>query len=310
MFGLMASGYLILLAAFPPSTQGCLQFLFPGGGGPDGPGGEEGSGGRCPSAISGGSDKIVGGKPVPKNTFYWQVALTDDQGENSNIYCGGTLISSKTVLTAAHCGQPEYVVLGEHDVTSVDGEEQWAQVCNVELHPDWDEDTFNNDFSILTLCEEVTFSQKIAPACLPQSQGPGSDYEDETSVVSGWGSTKSMVGIKPVWLPSPFPDVLQMVEVRTMSNERCCDGDNFYYDCDFLHCSMICAAEPGKDACQGDSGGPLIICKDETVTLIGVVSWAPGCADKNYPGVYGRVTHVLNWIKSKMEGTTNCETVM
>lgn len=48
-------------------------------------------------------------------------------------------------------------------------------------------------------------------------------------------------------------------------------------------------------ACQGDSGGPLVDAKRNV--LIGVVSWGRKCAEPNYPGVYGRVASVSQWIQ-------------
>ena len=32
-------------------------------------------------------------------------------------------------------------------------------------------------------------------------------------------------------------------------------------------------------------------------TLVGIMSWQPGCADLEYPTVYARVTTALQWIK-------------
>ena len=74
------------------------------------------------------------------------------------------------------------------------------------------------------------------------------------------------------------------------------------YNPDVIADSMICAGYPegGKDACKGDSGGPFICNNDGKAIIAGVVSWGRDCALPNYPGVYSRTTHVLNWIKAQM----------
>ena len=74
-------------------------------------------------------------------------------------------------------------------------------------HPNYNSNNVVNDFAILRLCEPVTFTEHIAPACLPASSA--NNYDSVTAVVSGWG-TLSQGGSQP--------SVLQEVSVNTMTN--------------------------------------------------------------------------------------------
>ena len=96
-----------------------------------------------------------------------------------------------------------------------------------------------------------------------------------------------------------FPDNLQWVEVPLVTNAQCFQNYNGYIG---ITSSMICAGYPegGKDSCQGDSGGPLICNEGGKAVLTGVVSVGLGCAAPNFPGIYARVTAVLNWIENNM----------
>merc|ERR1712243_308025 len=57
-----------------------------------------------------------------------------------------------------------------------------------------------------------------------------------------------------------------------------------------------------KDSCQGDSGGPIwrtVFNKREGIeqaVLVGVVKNGRGCARRNAPGIYTRITNQLKWI--------------
>ena len=52
------------------------------------------------------------------------------------------------------------------------------------------------------------------------------------------------------------------------------------------------------DHSQGDSGGPLILKGNRTDedVLLGIVSWADGCADPRFPDVYTRISSFASWI--------------
>lgn len=236
--------------------------------------------------------KIVGGVQTEENEYPWQVGLISSSGSRRP-FCGGTLISSKEVLTAAHCtasGGANYVLVGEHNLNANDGEKA-VRVCSVLQHSSYNSGTVDYDFAVLRLCEDVTFQTDILPACLPSSSS--TSYENQDAVVSGWGTTSS---------GGSTSSILREVTVRTMSNSQC--TRNTAYGSGDITSRMLCASNPGKDSCQGDSGGPLVTETGSFYTLIGVVSWGQGCAQSNAPGVYARVTSQLSWVKSRITGTT------
>ena len=78
--------------------------------------------------VRGHATRIVGGQPASKNQYPWQVALVFKG--SSRPFCGGSLISSISILTAAHCRQSVStfdVVVGEHNTTDQEPELQITQ---------------------------------------------------------------------------------------------------------------------------------------------------------------------------------------
>merc|ERR1712002_893069 len=243
--------------------------------------------GSCQCGIKGGSqtDRIVGGQETEEHEYPWQVGLVSRNGKTP--WCGGTLISDRHILTAAHCTAGEtpgriQILLGEHRTNDDD----FTRVDVSQINDDPNYSFPNSDFSILTLTEPVTFSSKVRPACLPATTDK--TYAGELATVTGWGTLSS---------GGNQPTVLMEVDVTVTTNEVC---NNVYGGINDLH---ICAMDSGKDSCQGDSGGPLVVKENDRWTLIGVVSFGYGCAQPDIPGVYARVTQRMDWIKENTAGT-------
>jgi len=279
------SGVLTILMVLLQTSKGCVIFL-PRPTSPD-----------CRCGVSQGSGhghRIIGGGPAEKNEFPWLVALVRKRQTKPD--CGGTLISSRTVLTAAHCNKyadfkDMLVHVGEHDVTRQDGE-QIFEVSHYIIHPKYDaidKDHYDCDFAILHLKGEVSFSQHVMPGCLPNIY---TNYDSRVATVAGWGRMRS----------GSQPDIPHKVEVNTINNAACLE---IAYTPENITENMICASLPGKDSCEGDSGGPLITKEDGAYySVIGVVSWGPKyCVRQDEPGVYARVTKQLEWIQKNTIGS-------
>jgi len=236
--------------------------------------------------------RIVGGNETEKNEFPWQVMLW--MSSVPVPYCGGSILSKKTILTAAHCVatwgvENITVVVGEHDWTVDDGEKR-MNVCDKVIHPNYgSRSTWDYDFAILTLCENITFTNYTTPVCPPSH--PESDYADVSAMIMGWGG---------LYEGGPGPDELMEAEVTTITNKQCSAA----YLPGNITDSMICAGAQGKDTCQGDSGGPLVTDEGGYYSQIGVVSWGKGCARPDYPGVYSRITSAAKFIQDNIEGAT------
>jgi len=245
-------------------------------------------------------NRINNGPDARKNAFPWMVRLVSMIGLLQGLpqgfqLCGGTLLNSNVVLSAAHCtfrgkmGPPIHaqmmkVHLGDHDTKRHEYGEQNAGVIDYRVHPHYNHynQDADNDFSLLFLDRNIVFSKTISSACLPN---PSKNYENILVTAAGWGIDET----------GNTPNILQQVDLKTMSNRHC----NYKWGGGLrLTKNMICADGHYKGTCSGDSGGPLMV-KGREKIVIGVTSW--GITDicyGNQPNVFARVSSQLEWIKA------------
>merc|ERR1719242_2667750 len=231
------------------------------------------------------ADRIVGGEAAP-SMIPWQVAMLSGSFQ----FCGGTVLDSCTILTAAHCGinTGHSIRAGSLDKTSGGQVRGISEVISNTDLP-YNSQTTNNDWLIAKLDSPLTLGGDVQAACLPSASYLPADSTEDRCFTSGWGTLSS---------GGSATDNLQYVRVPAVTNSAC----NAAYGGSITD-SMLCAGFTGvggKDACQGDSGGPYVCNDNGNAVIAGVVSWGIGCALPQYPGVYARVTTVLDWIQSNM----------
>ncbi|XP_014898099.1 serine protease 56 isoform X1 [Poecilia latipinna] len=235
--------------------------------------------------------RIVGGSPAPLGSWPWLVNLQ----LNGELMCGGVLVDSSWVVTAAHCfagsRSESYwtAVVGEFDITKKDPDEQVLKVNRVIQHPKFSPKTFNNDIALVELTSPAVLSEHVTPVCLPSGVDPPTG---SPCLVAGWGS---------LYEDGPSADVVMEAKVPLLPQSTCKSA----LGKDLVTNTMLCAGylSGGIDSCQGDSGGPLIY-QDRIsgrFQLFGVTSWGDGCGEKGKPGVYTRVSAFSDWVQAEIQ---------
>jgi len=246
-----------------------------------------------PTKVHNDAGRVVGGEEVEPHSRPFQVAIKIGTPDGT-AFCGGTLISTEYVLTAAHCadiaGALSFeVVLGAHNISDTAENTQVSvtvAVADALVHPEWNMAVLQNDLALLRLSTPVTLSDNIQTLRLPAKSLVGNLLVNENATVSGWGKYDDDINsISPV-----LRKVTKNVITRLACNSR--------YVGVIKPTHLCTSGTQGQSSCSGDSGGPLTIVEaDGEPTQVGIVSFgfSLGC-ELGWPAVYTRVTEYIDWI--------------
>jgi len=263
---------------------------------------------------------VVKGKAVQAGTAPWMAllwrpesmrgvgALTAEQ----RVLCGGSVIATGWVLTAAHCLDDEGTKVGSTSghrirlgVSNPFAKEEGAEYRIVDAFA---HDNFLGRARDKTLAFDIALIQ-YDPRPVGRETGPSGvrrismDMRDlEKRVIAdgmeafvlGWGRTSpDDAKLKPQLL-------LGRVSLR--DPETCTNVTRFK---DHRRNSVICASDvAGQQACKGDSGGPLVILEGrrQRPVLIGVISGGKNCGKSGVPSRFVRLTHplVMDWLERRL----------
>lgn len=137
----------------------------------------------------------------------WQVSLQQDSGKYQ--FCGGSIIGSQWILTAAHClSRPMQVRVG---ATNKLTEGQLIDVKRRFVHKKHSYGEDDYDFGLLELADNLEFNESVKPIRLPDL-GDGYIKNGTVCLVSGWGRTRNI---------SESTDLLRGVQVPIVDQKIC-----------------------------------------------------------------------------------------
>ncbi|KAH8388322.1 hypothetical protein KR093_003860 [Drosophila rubida] len=243
---------------------------------------------------------IFQGQTLARGQLPWLVGLFErTQAVSLNFFCGGTLLSSSTVISAAHCfrftgrnvqASSTVVSLGRNTI-DVFSEGELRDVTQLLINDRYNEAEFTEaDLALLRLATPVTFNDYIVPICLWSESFPLQLPSGYKAYVAGWGADGN---------GNVNTQLSKIADVNIVSEPNCLRE----LPGRLVQPSAICAKKSGTGPCASDGGGGLMLRENNVWLLRAIISTGlvkENTCDLTKPAVYTDVAKHIAWVRQNM----------